>query len=623
MYRPEGRSNSRDTLTWCGSKVAVILVIRVKLKMENINSWSDIDWPEVNKRVYRLQLRIYNASRNNERDKMHKLQKLLIKGDSAKLLAVRKVAQENAGKATPGVDEVKDLTAIERLLMAKSICIDGQSSSIRRVEIPKQDGSSRYLGIPTMKDRAKQALALLALNPEWEAKFEPQSYGFRPGRSVNDAMEAIFLSISKKPKWVLDADIEKCFDKIDHKKLIEKCDTFPPMEKQIKAWLKAGVLEGKDYAFPEMGTPQGGVISPLLSNIALHGLTDILHTYASTLGGDKSKRDNIRSLSYVRYADDLVILHPDIEVIQHSKVLISDFLGEMGLRLSPSKTKIAHTFEKHEEYQLGFEFLGFDVIQRAKYAQMRRATVKNTSDQQFITLITPSKKGTEHHKQKLREVIKKYRGISQENLIYILNPIIRGWALSKRTQISSKIFAELDKFVYINLWKWAVKRHPKLPKVQLKNKYWHTEGKSNWVFGIKGKEMNLEPSKVVLRLQKHSEVKIQRHVKVKGNASPYDGNVLYWAERTGQHTLLPPIKAKLVKDQKGICAICKQAFLPGDTIERDHITPKALGGKNIRENVQAIHDYCHRTKTRTDILKMRRHKKDEALSQVASPPGAE
>lgn len=597
MYCPEGRSNFQDMLTWRGSKIAVTLVTEVKLKMENINSWFDVNWPEVNKRVYRLQLRIYRASRIGDRDKMHKLQNLLLKGDSAKFLAVRNMTQKTVGKTLLGSYIVKDLDGSKKLSLAKSIFIDGKSKSIRQLEISKQDHTIKYLESQILEDRAKQALVLLALQPEWEAKFEPQIYGFRPGRIVNDALEDIFLSISKKPTWVLNSSIDMCFDTIDYNQLINKCDTFPSMERQLRSWIKLGILRKKDYMFPEMGILQTNDLFSLLFNIVLHGLNNILSEHLVSIENTKHKRVSLSSISYIRYDDKFVIMHPNIEVVQSSKLVISEFLRRIGLRLSATKTKIAHTFKKYEKYQLGFEFLGFNVIQRIKYTKRRRLIASNIASETIITLINPSKEVIDLYKQKLRETIKKYRGISQENLIYHLNSIIRDWVLSKRTLISSKVLTDLDKLVYLHLWKWAVRRHPKMPKTDLKNKYWHTEGKNNWVFGIKSKVLGDERPKVTHRLQKHSEIKGQRHVKIKGNSSPYDGNISYWSQRTQYHTLLPSFKASLVRKQKGICTMCYQIFLPGDIIENDYIIPKALGGKNIRENVHAIHDYCHRTKT--------------------------
>lgn len=567
--------------------------------MENINSWKDIRWTTIEQCVFRLQLRIFKAAANEEWDKVVKLQKLLIASESAKYLAVKRVTQDNAGKKTPEVDQKVALTPSARFKLAKRLRLDGKSSPILRVYIPAGPNKQRPLGIPVIEDRAKQMLAYLALCPQWEAKFEAQSYGFRPGRSVLDAIEAVFLGIAKKPKWVLDADISKCFDQINHRYLLEKCETYPEMRRQIQAWLKAGILEGETFAFPEMNTPQGGIILPLLANIALHGLRSEIETYINSLGGNR--RANRQSTTYVRYADDFVIMHPEKETLEHLVTVVQDFLKPIGLELHPEKTRIRHTLEVTEENPPGFTFLGFDVVQRTKWVRMRAALPRTSSDQTFITLITPSKDGIKQHKQKLREIIHQHRGVSQERLIQKLNPVIRGYALSKRTQISSRIFQELDKYVFEHLWKWARRRHPKMSRYKLKEKYWHTVKSRNWVFGIQEKESE----DLRVQLQYHSKIPIKRHSKVKGTASPFDGNLVYWARQTGKSPLIPPIKARLIREQHGRCGLCGKYFLPEDIIERDHIVPKSQGRLNRRDNVHAVHHYCHREKTNRDRAKIR------------------
>lgn len=322
--------------------------------------WETINWAKVQRYVFKLQKRIYQASERGDVKAVRKLQRLLTNSWYAKVLAIRKVTQDNKGKNTPGIDGIKRLRNPQKIRLAKELHFNDKSDPTKRVWIPKPGKEEkRPLGIPTMTDRAKQALMKLALEPEWEAKFEPNSYGFRPGRSAHDAIAAIYNGIVQKPKYVLDADIEKCFDQINHKKLLEKLNTSPTFRRQIKAWLKSGVTEG-DKLFPtDEGTPQGGVISPLLANIALHGMENALEgKFKRRVGKTKQKRD----ISFVRYADDFVIMDEDLDVILEAKSVIEEWLKEMGLTLKESKTRITHTFEKYEG-KVGFDFLGFNIRQ--------------------------------------------------------------------------------------------------------------------------------------------------------------------------------------------------------------------------------------------------------------------
>jgi RNA-directed DNA polymerase len=429
-------------------------------KMFRAESWNKIDWKTVEKQVYKLQKRIYRATQSGDVKRAKSLQRMLIKSYYAKLLAIRKVTQDNKGRKTAGVDGIKSLTHVQRLEMVKALTLRGKAKPTRRVWLLKPNGEKRPLGIPTIEDRAKQCLVKQALEPQWEAKF------------------SIYMGIRYVPKFVLDADIAKCFDQINHEKLLDKLETYPELRHEIKSWLKSGVMDGKQLFPTEEGTPQGGVISPLLANIALHGLELELKKFARSWKG--KKRDNEKSLSVVRYADDFVVMHKNLEIIILCKSIVEEWLKEIGLELKPSKTLITHTLIPYEG-NVGFDFLGFKIRQ---YKMGKNHTDKNTKGNrlEFKTIIKPSKDKVKAHLKKIGDMIRKHKGSTQEALISALNPIIRGWANYYSTQCSKDIFSYCDHIVYQQLKRWAERRHPKKSKSWVANKYWHTHELRNWVF---------------------------------------------------------------------------------------------------------------------------------------------
>ena len=362
-------------------------------------------------------------------------QKLLTSSYYARLLAVRRVTQENQGKKTAGVDGIRNLEPKQRFNLVKMILrTKKKAKPTRRVWIPKPGrDEKRPLGIPTMYDRALQGLHKMALEPEWEARFEPNSYGFRPGRSAHDAIGQIYSCINRKTKYVLDADIAKCFDRINHEALLDKVGNYHG-KKLIKRWLKAGVMDDEQFQETAEGTPQGGVISPLLANIALHGMEEAIKEYAlqepltkytmaySEKRGHWKKRINDRermdSLALIRYADDFVIMHQNLEVVLGARKVIEEWLKPIGLELKPEKTRIAHTLNEHENEQPGFDFLGFNIRQYEVTTQKKRG---------YKTLIKPSKKSVETHYARLKAVFDLHKTAPTEALISRLNPIIKGW----------------------------------------------------------------------------------------------------------------------------------------------------------------------------------------------------
>src|SRR4051812_9418250 len=309
--------------------------------------WRQLPWRKLEVAVFKLQKRIYRASQANDVRRVHKLQRLLLKSRAAKYLAVRRVTQDNHGKQTAGVDGIKALTPPQRRLVGERLDTLPTGGPARRVWIPKTGTTElRPLSIPTLYDRARQALVKLVLEPEWEAKFEPNSYGFRPGRSVHDAIGAIFTAIEKQPKYCLDADIAHCFDRIEHKALLRKLQTFPQLSRLIQRWLQAGVLDNGVFTVTETGTGQGAILSPLLANVALHGLEDHIRSHfpvKAHFGPPGGRYAVCWKPQLIKYADDFIILHRDKAVIQHCRQLVMGWLQDLGLELHPQKTRLAHT----------------------------------------------------------------------------------------------------------------------------------------------------------------------------------------------------------------------------------------------------------------------------------------
>ncbi len=363
---------------------------------------------------------------------------------------------------------------------------------------------------------------------------------------------------------------------------MDKLNTTSPIRKQIRAWLKAGVMEKRSLYPTDEGTPQGGVISPLLANIALHGLEETV----MEMGKTQSEK---RKLAVVRYADNLVVIHEERKKIEEAQVVIAEWLKEVGLELKPEKTQIAHTLNGDDP---GFDFLGFNVRQ---YVVSKNRSGKNQHGKVlgFKTLIKPSKKSIGKHKERLSEVVTSHKSAPQEALIRKLNPIIRGWANYFRTGVSKETYSEMDNYLWNILWQWASRRHPNKSRHWIARRYWSIGEDGHWRFRCK-------MEKGEISLIKHTSVEIERHVKVKDKASPYDGNLTYWSTRLGRNPEVNDREARLLKKQKGKCQHCEQIFKDGDNWEVDHIKPLSLGGKDEWKNLELLHKHCHDTKTASD-----------------------
>lgn len=561
--------------------------------LKTTNVWNEINWAKVQRKVFKLQKRIFQAVKSGQKAKARNLQKLLVKSHSAKLLAVKRVTQDNQGKNSAGIDGKKIIYAYQREKLAKELTSKGyKSKALRRVWIPKPGrDEKRPLGIPTIKDRAMQALVKSALEPYWEAQFEGTSYGFRPGRSTHDAINAIFNNVSKRDKYVLDADIAKCFDKINHDYLLSKLECPSSLKHLIKQWLKAGVMDNGVFEGTETGTPQGGVISPLLANIALDGLIrDVTESFPKSLKKNGNRNRDFRP-RIIRYADDFVVFHSELEVILQCQKLISQWLNKVGLQLKSEKTQICHTLKAinidGKIIRPGFDFLGFN-IRSYPVSEHKSSKTSNGKTLGFKTIIKPSEKSIKAHHEAIKKVIKNHKTAPQISLISHLNPIIVGWCNYFRTTASKETFASEDNQLWSLLRAWTASRTGKANYKKL-SKYFSYGKYGKWTFQTNG-----------IVLIKHAYTKIKRHTLVKSEASPYDGNWTYWSKRRGEYPETPSRVAKLMMKQKGYCNHCHQSFTPDDIVEIDHIIPKSKGGKDEYTNLQLLHRHCHDIKTRYD-----------------------
>ena len=426
---------------------------------------SNLPWGVLEQQVVRMQKQITHACQRGDKQAVHTLQQRLMESEAARLLAVRRVAEENQGKHTAGVDGVKSLDAGERLAMASLIhpakWSQQQPMPVKRVWIPKPGTTERRpLAILPMIDRCKQALVKLALEPEWEAQFEAHSYGFRPGRGTHDAIAAILVAIEGHPTFVCNADIEGAFDHINQAMVLEKLQTYPALRQVILAWLTAGVMDGNMYAPSPIGIAQGGVLSPLLMNVALHGMEAVV------ANGSPDTQARQQPL-LVRYADNFVILHSNLQVLQQAVRRVRHWLATMGLQLHAEKTHITHTLTPYQG-QVGFDFLGFTIRQEGVGQKGQTSRVK--------TIVLPEQEASKRHLATIEQKLRQLQNASQAQVIKELNPLIAGWVAYYNGIVLASVMGEYDALVEQKLLYWASKRHPGQQREWLLTRYWHPIG---------------------------------------------------------------------------------------------------------------------------------------------------
>jgi RNA-directed DNA polymerase len=550
-------------------------------------SWNAVRWRKAECDVRRLRQRIFTATQAGDLKRVRNLQKLMLRSRSNTLVSVRRVTEINAGRLTAGIDGQLVLTAEDKASLTD--WIDGhqpwQARPVKRVYIPKAGGKRRPLGIPVIVDRVLQARVVNALEPEWEARFEPKSYGFRPGRGCQDAIQAIFNTVSGKTAsrvWILDADLTAAFDRIDHEHLLQQIGGFPARE-HIAGWLRAGVVENGRLAATEQGTPRGGVVSPVLLNVALHGMeyaAGVRYRRLDANGADTGRDSPV----LIRYADDLVAFCHTRQHAEQVKTRLAGWLASRGLAFNEDKTSIVALDD-------GFDFLGFNV---------RRYRGK--------LLIKPSKAAIRRIRQRLRTEIRSLRGAPTVEVLARLNPIVRGWAAYYRHVVSSEIFTSLDHYLWKLTYKWARHRHRNKPTKWIVNRYFgkfNASRRNVWVFGDRDSGAYLH---------KFAWTNIVRHQMVTGAASP-DGPTLtdYWTTRRRRTTRLPVDRTsqRLLDEQHGRCAICDELLLHADhppqtpreweqwlggtrkALEHNAITLRNNGTPD-EPQLRLLHTHCHR-----------------------------
>lgn len=537
----------------------------------HFESWDSINWSNINKYVKKLRQRIFRAEQLADTRKVRKLQRLMIRSKANLLLSIKKVTQSNKGKATSGVDGYKALSNEERVklynLLRKYNIKYINPKPARRTYIPKKNGKLRPLGIPTVKDRIFQNIVKNSLEPQWEARFEPIAYGFRPKRSAHDAIANLFtkLSANSTKPWVFEGDFKGCFDNLNHQYILDSLGDFPA-KATISKWLKAGYVDNNTFNETMTGTPQGGIISPLLANIALHGMEEELGVtyYYDKRDGYKLRRNCV---GIVKYSDDFVIVCKTKSEAENMFDKLKPYLDKRGLTLAEDKTKVTHISE-------GFDFLGFNLRQYKTNKGMK-------------LLIKPSKPSVKKAFETIINVFAQLRCKPVGDLVTTLNPIIRGIG----NQVSKAINNKIDHYVWIKIRKHLKSLHPNKSFKWLYKTYFQPDqtgiSKNKWIL--------TDLHNKTAQLMYMSWIPIKRHVIVKYKNSPDDASLKeYFEERDRKeferYNILS--KRKLAKNNGYKCRVCKQSLVSEESLEINQIVPKLLGGEEVYQNLELLHHSC-------------------------------